>query len=167
MSPITALRCFCYEGGLILLIPVEKYGDMLFRICLSMLCNKHDAEDVVQDTFLIYLNRKPSFNDDEHEKAWLIRVCINICKNKMRFRSRHNHINIETLAAYGFTYKDSSIFDSVSKLPEKYKSVILLYYVEEYKVKEIANILKVSTAAIKKRLQRGREMLKIYEEDCI
>lgn len=147
------------------LIPVEKYGDMLFRLCLSMLCNKQDAEDAVQDTFIIYLNRKPEFNGENHEKAWFIRVCINVCKNRIRFRSRHQSINIEALAAYGFTYTETTIFDSISKLPEKYRTVILLYYVEEYKVEEIANILKVSPAAIKKRLQRGREMLKIYEED--
>ena len=165
MSPISALGCFYYEGVENALSPVEKYGDMLFRIGLSMLRNKQDAEDAVQDTFLKYFNRKPVFNDVEHEKAWFIRVCMNICKNKLRFRTRHKYIDIECLATYGYTYKDSSIFDKVSKLPEKYKSVILLYYVEEYKVDEIAEILKVSPSAVKKRLQRGREMLRIDEED--
>ncbi len=68
--------------------------------------------------------------------------------------------------AYEFTYKDFTIFDAVSKLPEKYKTVVLLYYVEEYKVDEIAKILDISSSAVKKRLQRAREMLKVYEDDC-
>jgi RNA polymerase sigma factor (sigma-70 family) len=157
--------CVYVEGSWKLLIPVEKYGDMLYRLSLSMLRNKQDAEDSVQDTFMRYLYKKHKFNDEEHEKAWLLRVCINVCKNKLRARKRHEYVSMEDLGVYDFTYKDFSIFDAVSKLPEKYKAVILLYYVEEYKVDEIAKILNISSSAVKKRLQRAREMLKVYEEN--
>jgi len=158
--------CVYVEGSWKLLIPVEKYGDMLYRLSVSMLRNKQDAEDSVQDTFMRYLDKKPKFNDEEHEKAWLLRVCINICKNKLRTIKRHEYVSMEDFVAYEFTYKDFTIFDAVSKLPEKYKTVVLLYYVEEYKVDEIAKILDISSSAVKKRLQRAREMLKVYEDDC-
>lgn len=81
------------------MIPVEKYGDMLYRLSLSMLRNKQDAEDSVQDTFMRYLYKKPKFNDEEHEKAWLLRVCINVCKNKLRARKRHEYVSMEDLGS--------------------------------------------------------------------
>ena len=64
---------------------VDTYGNMLFRICLVILCNESDAEDAVQDTFIKYLSKSPTFNDSEHEKAWLITVATNRCKNMRRY----------------------------------------------------------------------------------
>ena len=60
---------------------VEKYGDMLFRICFSILLNEADAEDALQETFIRYMTKAPLFSDSDHEKAWLIKVATNLCKN--------------------------------------------------------------------------------------
>ena len=76
----------------------QMYGDMLYHIAFVMLKNMHDAEDAVSDTLLKYIMNKKQFRDAEHRKAWLIRVNINICKNKLRFRARHPQIQPEQLA---------------------------------------------------------------------
>ena len=76
---------------------VLKYSDMLYRICIVMLCNEQDAQDAIQDTFCRYLEKKPEFHDREHEKAWLIRVATNICRDMIRFRLRHPKVCIDDL----------------------------------------------------------------------
>ena len=97
------------------MIPVEKYGDMLYRLSLSMLRNKQDAEDSVQDTFMRYLYKSPNSMMRNTKKAWLLRVCINVCKNKLE-PGKDMNMSVWRLGVYDFTYKDFSIFDAVSKL---------------------------------------------------
>ena len=140
---------------------ITKYSDMLFKICLVILCHEADAQDAVQETFIKYMTKAPDFNDEEHQKAWLIRVATNICKDLCRFRNRHTHVNIEQLSDYYQAPESAGILEDVLSLPPKYKIVIHLYYVEEYDVKSIAEIIGISVSAVKKRLQRGREMLKL------
>jgi len=139
---------------------IDRYGSMLFRICLVILCNEKDAEDVVQDTFIIYLTTSPTFHDQEHEKAWLITVATNRCKNLRRFNFIRKHMDISELQLYCNDVENLSVLDDLMKLPYKHKTVLLLYYVEGYKVDEIAKILNVTASAVKKRLQRGREIVR-------
>ena len=140
---------------------LEKHGDRVFRTAFMYLKNYQDAEDVLQMTFEKYLIAKPLFKNDEHEKAWLIRVTINLCKDKLRFYKQHPHINIETIKT---TYPEDSIDNQILaillELPSKYKEVLLLYYVEGYKCFEISKILKITESTVKKRLERGRKLLK-------
>ena len=140
---------------------IKTYSNMLFKICLVMLCSEQDAEDALQDTFFKYISKAPVFNDAEHQKAWLIRVATNICNDAGRFRLRHSHINIDELSDYYESKEDADILETVFLLPQKYKLVIHLHYVEGYDVASIAEISGASIAAVKKRLQRGREMLKL------
>ena len=145
---------------------IRTYSDTLFKICLLILCKEQDAEDALQETFLRYMLKAPVFNETEHQKAWLIRVAANVCKDIYRYKTRHNHMNIDELSSYGSSEEDRSIVNTVAILPQKYKIVILLHYIEGYDVKSIADITGISVSAAKKRLQRGREKLKIlYEED--
>lgn len=139
---------------------VDKYGNMLFRICLVILCNEKDAEDVVQDTFIKYLTKSPTFHDSEHEKAWLITVATNRCKNVRRFNLIRKHIDISDLQLYCKDVENYGLLDQLMKLPNKHKTVLLLYYVEGYKVDEIAILLNITASAVKKRLQRGRELIR-------
>ena len=93
--------------------------------------------------------------------VWLIRVTINLCKDKLRFYKQHPHINIETIkTTYPEDSIDSQIFDVLLELPSKYKAVLFLYYVEGYKCFEISKILKITESTVKKRLERGRNLLK-------
>ncbi|GKV64347.1 MULTISPECIES: RNA polymerase sigma factor [unclassified Sporosarcina] len=139
---------------------VDTYGNMLFSICLVILCNEKDAEDAVQDTFITYLTKSPAFNDSEHEKAWLITIATNRCKNMRRYNIIRKHLDINNLQLYSKNDKNHDLLDHLMRLPTKPKVVLLLHYVEGYKVDEIAKILAITTSAVKKRLQRGREILR-------
>ncbi len=139
---------------------IDKYSILLFRISYCVLCNKDDAEDAVQETFLKYLTKAPEFSDEEHEKAWLLKVVANISKNMFMLRLRRNSISIEDLSDIGVKDKDFELFELIMGLPSKYKLVLTLYYVEGYKTKEISHILSISEETVRKRLQKGREILK-------
>lgn len=143
---------------------VEKYSKMLFRICYGILNNKADAEDAVQETFLRYMTKAPLFRDSDHEKAWLIKVATNISKNMSRFNLLHAAGNIDELRDIGIKDDDRDIFTLIMGLPAKYKIVLDLYYIEGYKANEIAHITNTSPAAVRKRLQYGRKMLKLELE---
>lgn len=140
---------------------VEKYGDMLFRICLINLGNKQDTHDAVQETLLRFLEQTRKFQNEEHIKAWLIRVAMNICKDMRRFKMRHPLVRYDELQDYYTTNKDFGILEEVMSLPYKQKAVIYLYYVEGYRTLEIANLLHISESVVRKRMQRGREQLKL------
>ena len=70
----------------------DKYSDMLYRIALSELLNSYDAQDAVQDVFAKYIKASPRFHDDNHERAWFIRVTVNRCRDLLRHRNLNNHI---------------------------------------------------------------------------
>lgn len=139
---------------------VENYGSMIFRIAYCILLNKDDAEDAVQDTFMKYMTKAPEFNDEEHRKAWLIRVSANISKNMFKLRLRRHSLNLEGVKSAGISESDFETFEIISALPARYKTVMILHYAEGYKCSEIAEILGISEDAVKKRLQKGRTLLK-------
>lgn len=145
---------------------VLTYSDMLFKLCFTMLGNNADAEDTVSNVVVKYMTSAPMFRDEEHKKAWLIRVATNLCKDTLRWNKRRNYINIDEVRQYGKTDENIDIILDVLRLPEKYKSVIYLYYIEGYQTKAIAEMLSISQQTVRKRLQYGREMLKIeYGKD--
>lgn len=146
----------------------QAYGNMLYRIAFVMMKNAFDAEDVVQDTLIKYMEHLESgrsFETEEHRKAWLIRVNSNLCKNRLRFYKNHPKISVEQLSRYYEKEEDTALMDSLMLLPSKYREVLLLHYVEGYQGREIAGMLGLSESAVRKRLERGREKLRrILEE---
>ena len=136
------------------------YADMLYRISVSILRSADDAEDAVQNAFCRYLDKSPSFRDTEHEKAWLIRVTINQCKDLMRRRKLRAWLPIEALTDVGVRVKSTPALDAVGELPEMYRTVIILHHLEDMSVKEIAGTLSLSQSAVKMRLARARDMLR-------
>lgn len=147
---------------------VKTYSDMLYKICIVMLCNEQDAKDAVQETFCRYLEKNPCFRDQGHEKAWLIRVAVNYCRDMQRFRLRHPQVSIDELTDSLIAGEDQQeTFVELMELPTGQRAVIYLYYVEGYQVKEIAGLLGISAQAVKKRMQRGREQLRVFwKEEC-
>lgn len=137
------------------------YKNMLFQITFSYLGNKYDCEDVLQEAFIKLCYHAPEFSDEEHEKRWIIRVTINLCKNHLRNFWNRKKVSINGLEEYFTTEEEIEIMSDIITLPEKYKSTILLHYISGYKIAEIAEILKISESAVKMRLKRGREKLKI------
>ncbi len=145
----------------------NEYGNMLYKIAFLYLGNVSDTEDALQDVFTKYLCGKYKFKNHEHEKAWFIRVTQNKCLDCLKKAERKNKCIDDAPATD--TYKDEDleqdVIARVIALPEKYKSAIILFYYNDYTVEEISKTLKISKSAVKKRLQRGREILKLELED--
>lgn len=149
-------------------IIIDSYSDMLFRICFVMLGNEADCEDAVQETFISYLKKAPVFEDSEHQKAWLITTAKNKCRDMLRFRSRHKQTDIEYLKELSPDPSDSGILEALMSLPENIRLVLTLYYVEGYRVEDIARIIQRTPSAVKMRLQKGRKLLeKKYREEYL
>jgi RNA polymerase sigma-70 factor, ECF subfamily len=139
---------------------IDKYSDMLIRVCFSYMKNMNDAEDIAQDVFVKLMEKKPSFEDDNHEKAWLIRVAINLSKNRLKTAWFRKTLPLDEIS-YNFTPKENSVMGAVLKLPAKYGGIILLYYFEEYNIAEIAAILGHKESTIGSQLHRARKLLKL------
>ena len=145
---------------------VKTYGNILFRNTLVMLGSESDAEDAVQETLLTYMQKAPGFRDAEHKKAWLITVATNRCKDMLRFRSRHTMMELECLNEFTEEASDSGILEALMTLPEKFRLVLVLHYVEGYRVEDIAKMIGKSASAVKMRLQKGRNLLReIYRRE--
>ena len=141
---------------------VTLYQDNLFAVAFNICKNAQDAEDVVQDTFIRYYTLKKEFDSMQHIRAWLIRVAVNRAKNASHTFWRRNKLSLEDyMETLTFETKESeNLFETVMKLPEKYRIVIHLFYYEDYSVSEIADILKLSESNVKVRLSRGRGLLR-------
>lgn len=146
----------------------KDYGRMLFKIAYLYTGNSADAEDILQDVFMKYLSGKHYFKDKEHEKAWFIRVTQNKSLDHIKRASAKN-IPLEDIdyAVADDGAEATDILRRVLELPEKYKSSVILYYYYDYSVKEIAKTLKISVSAVKMRLKRSREILKLELEDYV
>ena len=135
---------------------------------MVMLKNREDAQDAVQECFLRYITKAPDFNDCSHEKAWLIRVSTNICKDMLRRRKYESFLSLEEIKNLSSGEDNAQILGMLVSLDEKYKIIIHLHYVEDYSTDEISSMLGITSAAVRKRLQRGRDMLReIYEKEAM
>ena len=142
----------------------ERYTNLLYRLCYSILLVREDAEDAVQDVFLKYYRKQPTFADENHEKAWFIRVAVNHCKDILRRRKLREFIPLseveELLAEKEAEADDSGVLQALFELTDRYRIVMILHYLEGYPVKEVARLCGISQSAVKMRLSRGREQLK-------
>lgn len=141
---------------------VALYRNNLFAVAFNVCKNAQDAEDIVQDTFIQYYTTKKEFDNEQHIRAWLLRVTINKAKNVNHTFWKRNKLSLEDyMETLTFeTPESENLFETVMRLPEKYRIVIHLFYYEDYSVREIADILKLSESNVKARLSRGRGMLR-------
>ena len=138
---------------------IEKYSNMVYRLAIARTKNKEDAEDVFQDVFLKLSKKLPEFQDETHEKAWLIRVTINLTNNL--FQSAHYKRTVPLEEDLKFEDEQmSNVYFQVLNLPMKYRTIIHLFYYEGFSIKEIASILHTNENTVKTRLSRAREQLK-------
>lgn len=148
---------------------LDKYSDMVLRIAYTYLKNRADAEDIVQDVFLRIIDKKPSFNEESHEKSWLIRATINMCKNKVNMFWNKNKCSIDDVQEFAVSDKyntDTSVFQAVMALGEKYRVVVYMYYYEGYSTPEIADVIGKNETTIRSLLHRARNKLKdMLKED--
>ena len=139
---------------------INKYSDMVYRLAFVRTKTKENSEDVYQEVFLRLSRKLPTFKSEEHEKAWLIRVTINCSKNLLNSKFLKNTLEINEEISFE-TEERHDIYYAVQELPLKDRTVIHLYYYENYKISEISKILKVKENTVKSQLSRAREKLKL------
>ena len=139
-----------------------RYGKMLYVAALSACKNREDAEDAVQDACMQYLRLNKDFESAEHIKAWLLRVTINRAINYSRsFWRKHKEPLEDYMETLQFdSGEDQQLIETLMELPDKYRITLHLFYYDDYSIKEIADILKISESAVKSRLVRGRSLMK-------
>ena len=142
----------------------NKYADTLYRIALTNTCNREDAEDACQDVFIKYACSDMVFKDDEHEKAWLIRVLINHCRDLIRKHKVRTHLSLDEIEnVIADPHKRDDYLEltrALESLSPKYRELIILHYLEGFSTEECASILKITVSAVKMRLMRGKEMIR-------
>ena len=141
---------------------IERYSDMVLRLCMVHLKNSADAEDVFQNVFLKYTLCPTRFESEEHEKAWFIRVTINACKDLLKSFFHSRTITMEELTGYApeATPDQFAVMEALWSLPKQYRDVIYLHYYEGYTAPEIAGILKRNPNTVYTHLHKGKELLK-------
>lgn len=144
----------------------DAYGAAVYRLSMVYLGRHSDAEDVTQEVFVRLLYRAPAFTDEDHKKRWLLRVTANLCRDQLKSFWRRQVTELEDTIPVD-SPEEQEALSAVVHLPEKYKLPIHLHYYEGYSVAEIAEILKLSQSAVKMRLKRGRELLKIELEGSV
>lgn len=141
---------------------IELYADTVRRICMLHLKNDSDTEDIFQTVFLKYVLYSGAFENEEHEKAWFIRVTLNACKDHLKsfFRSHTVPLDeIENLIA-DVPEDHSDVLEAVLSLPVKYRTVIYLYFYEQYSAAEIGTLLGKKVNTVYTLLARAKAMLK-------
>jgi len=138
----------------------DKYKNTVYRAAFSICRNTADAEDITHDVFLKRFGYTKSFADENHEKAWLLRVTVNRCRDLLKsFRYKYT-VPLEEESVVYETTEESAVYNAVMELPPKYRIAVHLCYYEGYSVKEISGIVKKSETAVQTQLYRARKMLK-------
>lgn len=141
---------------------IERYGDMVRRLCLVHLKNPADTEDIFQNVFLKYVLSPVVFESPEHEKAWLIRVTINACKDLVKSFFRSRTVPLEELLDQPAPLSEErrEVLEAVLALPQKYRDAVYLHYYEGYTAAEIGKLLGKNTNTVYTLLTRAREQLR-------
>ena len=148
---------------------VRDYADLVLRVCYTYLRSTADAEDVCQDTLAKLLLREDPFHDPGHERAWVVRVAANACRNLLRDRGAHPAVGLDdvpepaaaqTPGEDALRRRDERVLDAVMALPLPQREAVYLHYYEGYPTREVARIVGATDAAVRQRLSRARASLR-------
>ena len=144
---------------------MSEYGDSVVRVCFLFLKDRQLAQDASQETFIKAWNAMDSLREDGAEKAWLMKIAVNTCKNVLRsryFKMVDRSVSTDDLPepAAEDQQKDDSLLKEVMTLPDKYRQAVVLYYYQELSAEETAQALGIPAATVRTRLKRARELLK-------
>ena len=147
----------------------QKYAVIVFRTAYNFLLNKDDAEDIVQEVFIKYFISNKTFNDDNHEKAWILTVTANLSKNVLRSKSRQNLELDDTIKIVDHKFDKAitnhlDLEEAMKKLTANQRLVIYLFYYEQIPIKNIAKIMKSNENTVKSHLLRAKSKMKTYLE---
>lgn len=138
----------------------ETYADAILRLCYTYLKSTYDAQDVCQTVFVKLLTKPREFENTSHEKAWILRMAANACKDLLKSPWRKRTCNLDDCGEFPAPAGDSAVLEAVNALPVRYRAVIYLYYYEGYLAAEIGEILNLPVGTVHTRLSRGRARLK-------
>ena len=143
-------------------IAIDRYSDLVLRLCMVNLKNSADAEDIFQNVFLKYALSSVEFQSADHEKAWFIRVTVNACRDLLKSVFRSRTVPLEELSDYApdMTPERYAVMEALWALPKQYREVIYLHYYEGYTAPEIAGMLNRNLNTVYTHLNRGKELLK-------
>lgn len=141
---------------------IDRYSDLIYRIAYMNVRIKADADDVFQQVWYIYFQKDRVFDSEEYRRNWLINVTLKCCKKIYSSYRYKNTVLLEDfpLLKEEMPEKDYGVYSAVMSLPEKYRSVIYLYYYENFTAEEIGEMFKTNSSTIRSRLKRGREKLR-------
>lgn len=139
---------------------LNDYGNSILRMAYSYLHNMSDAEDILQETLIRYLQTAPVLNSPAHEKAWILKVAANLSKNRIEYNRLRQTDELEETLVEEKREDLRFVWSAVRELPDKYREVIHLYYYEGCSTAEIARILGYKEATVRTNLRRGRQQLK-------
>lgn len=141
---------------------IDRYADLVRRVCMIHLKNHADTEDIFQTVFLKYVTGTTEFEGEEHEKAWFIRVTINACKDLLRSFFRSRTVSLDDLLEQPDQVPEDhrEVLEAVLALPDKYRDVVYLHYYEGYTAPEIGTILHKNPNTVYTLLTRARDELR-------
>ncbi|MBR4410830.1 MAG: sigma-70 family RNA polymerase sigma factor [Firmicutes bacterium] len=142
---------------------IQRYKGTVYSVALSYVSSRDDADDIFQEVFLIYFRTNPQFNDEEHRKAWLIRTTINCSKRVVDSTYRKRTVPMDEMEEESFefqTKEENAVYVALQALPEKYRTVLHLFYFEDLSIDMICKVLDLKSSTVKVQLMRGREMMK-------
>lgn len=139
----------------------NTYADAILRLSYAYLKNTQDAQDICQTVFVKLLTEPRQFESGEHERAYILRMAANACKDLLKSPWRRRTCDLEACAQVAAPEApDGSVLSAVNTLPSHYRAVIYLFYYEGYQAAEIGQILGIPTATVHTRLARGRARLR-------
>jgi RNA polymerase sigma-70 factor (ECF subfamily) len=142
---------------------LDLHSDMVYRLAFSHMRNEHDAKDIYQDVFLRLISKPRSFKDAEHLKAWLIRTTINRCRSVYTSAWFRKTMPFDESLAESLVFEareENDLFEYLSLLSGKYRSVIHLFYCEEMSISQIARVMKARESTVRTWLTRARAILR-------
>lgn len=140
----------------------NRHVDTVYRLCYSYMKNANDTEDMVQETFLRLIRSGKVFENQQHEKAWLIVTASNLCKDQLKRWWRKTVPLEEQETVADSPDRDRDVLQAVVSLPADYKAVVYLYYYEGYTTQQIAKFLHCRESTVRSRLTRARKKLRSY-----
>ena len=148
----------------------RDYYQLIYRVAFSQVKNHADAEDITQEVFLKIIRHDLRYQSMEHERAWIVRVTINLCRDLLKSKWHKTSVSMEEVSeaqrgsCENFTEIQDDMMWAVLQLPEKYRNCLYLFYYEDYSIKEIAQSLEMPENTVKTNSKRGRQALKEFLE---
>lgn len=142
---------------------VRDAQDTMYRVSMSMLKNEHDALDCVQNAILKAFENRHKLRKEEYFRSWLVRILINECKQTLKTKSRTellSDMQLPEISSRDNPYLSVEIGQAINSLPQKIRLVVIMFYVEDYSIKEIKRVINIPEGTVKSRLNKGRALLK-------